>query len=118
MWKRISQKKIQLTKSLHLNYKGIKVTLPRGFTTDGASIPWFLWWFGRPFDEDTLLASYTHDYLYNRTEMPRLIADLIFLDMMKENKTKFIKRWIYFIAVLFIGWVPRKFKVTSRTIKG
>jgi len=107
VFKRISKKKIQLTKSLHLNYKGVKVTLPKGFTTDGASIPRFLWWFGRPFDEDTLLASYTHDYLYHRTEMPRLIADLIFLDMMKENGVGFFKRWTYFKAVLLFGWVAR-----------
>jgi hypothetical protein len=107
MWKRISQKKIQLTKCLHLNYRGIPITLPKGFTTDGASIPRFLWWFGRPFDEDTLLASYTHDYLYHRTEMPRLIADLIFLDMMKENGVSFVKRWTYFKAVLLFGWVAR-----------
>jgi hypothetical protein len=39
--------------------------------------------------------------------MPRLIADLIFLDMMKENGVGFFKRWVYFKAVLFFGWVAR-----------
>jgi hypothetical protein len=107
MFKRISQKKIQLTKNLHLNYKGIKVTLPKGFTTDGASIPRLLWWFGRPFDKKTRLPSFVHDYLYNETTIPRLIADLIFLDMMKDNGVGFFKRWAYFKVVILFGWVAR-----------
>lgn len=107
MFKRISQKKIQLLKNLHLNYRGIEVTIPKGFKTDGASIPRLFWWFGRPFDGDTLYPSFVHDYLYKNTDMPRLIADLIFLDMMKLNGVPFIKRWTYFKAVLVFGWVAR-----------
>ena len=107
MFKRLSKKRIQLKKDLHLNYNGIKVTLPKGFVTDGASIPRLLWWVGKPFDLPTLLPSFVHDYLYNETAIPRLIADLIFLDMMKENGVGFLKRSAYFWMVLFFGWMPR-----------
>jgi hypothetical protein len=107
VFKRISQKKIQLTKNLHINYKGIRVTLPKGFITDGASIPKIFWWLGKPFSGDTLYPSFIHDYLYNQTTIPRLIADLIFLDMMKENGVGFIKRWVYFKVVVLCGWMLR-----------
>jgi hypothetical protein len=66
-----------------------------------------LWWFGRPFDKKTRLPSFVHDYLYNETTIPRLIADLIFLDMMKDNGVGFFKRWAYFKVVILFGWVAR-----------
>lgn len=107
MFKKISQKKIKLLKNLHLNYKGIKVVIPKGFKTDGASIPRVFWWFGKPFDGDTLIPAVCHDWLYQKTDIPRLICDLIFLDMMKMDGVGLIKRWTYFKVVLIFGWISR-----------
>lgn len=40
-------------------------TVPKGFITDGASIPHLLWWSLSDTDPDILYASYAHDFLYS-----------------------------------------------------
>jgi hypothetical protein len=41
------------------------ITVPKGFESDGASVPRFLWWLISPnIDKRTLAAAILHDYLY------------------------------------------------------
>ena len=42
--------------------KNNKITVPKGFKTDLASVPRFAWWFIAPFD--VARAGVVHDYLY------------------------------------------------------
>lgn len=95
-------KKLTLKQTIRLREGCITITIPKGFKTDGVSIPRIFWWFGKPFDSDTLISAIVHDNLYH-THVPKLISDLIFLHLMKRYEVKWYKRWIYFIVVLMFG---------------
>jgi len=45
--------------------RGYIWTVPAGFLTDGASIPWFLRWLWSPWDEKTLRPAIIHDLRYS-----------------------------------------------------
>lgn len=42
---------------------GLIVTIPKGFICDGASVPWFFWWFMPPWGHISTRAAILHDYL-------------------------------------------------------
>jgi len=93
-----------------------KFTLPKGFVSDGASIPWYVQWFGDPYDGDTLPGALIHDSLYRSKgaytcmgetfRLSRKGIDSIFLMLMEENRVYFIKRSLYFIMVRAFGIIP------------
>jgi len=96
----------KLPKDERVVYAGLYVDIPEGFETDGASIPSFLSWIGEPFDTDTFIPALVHDYLYKQP-INRKVADLIFLDMMKQYNTPFFKRHLYYRAVRAFGWLHK-----------
>jgi len=101
--KRLSPKIVRLDKPLKARWGGGYVLVPKGFMTDGASVPEILWRFGwTPFAKDTLKAAIVHDYLY-RVQAPRTVSDFIFYELMKDNKVRFIKRVTYLLAVRTVG---------------
>lgn len=75
------------------------ITVPKGFITDGASVPRFLWFVGCPMQKSTLRAAILHDYLYKSKEVSKMEADWLFLLTMKYDGVGFIKRNIYYLAV-------------------
>lgn len=97
----------QLKKTLIIKEGCLTITVPKGFKTDGASIPRLFWFVGwRPFDGDTLQASIVHDYLY-KTDFCRHFCDQVFLQIMKRDGVGFIKRTTYYTVVRLLGWVSR-----------
>lgn len=93
---------MKLKKSIQITYDGISFEIPKGFKTDGVSIPRLFWWFGKPFDDDCFIPALVHDFLYT-TRLPKLSCDLIFLHLMEENDVSWFKRYVYFISVLIFG---------------
>ena len=60
---------------------GIRVSVPMGFTTDGASIPRFLWRVcGHPFEAPRIYAAIRHDWHYSGGDpaVDRKTADSIY----------------------------------------
>jgi hypothetical protein len=101
--KRYNKKTIRLDEPLTVRLSCLTIVIPKGFKTDGASIPRIFWWTGwTPFCGSTLESAIVHDFLY-RWHFPRLTADLIFLNMMESRRVPFLKRWIYFIVVRLFG---------------
>jgi hypothetical protein len=97
--KRLSKKRYCLNKALKARWGGGYILVPKGFITDGASVPKVLWSLGwTPFAKDTLEAAVVHDYLY-RVQAPRTVSDLIFYELMKDNGVRFLKRLTYLLAV-------------------
>jgi hypothetical protein len=86
-------------------FSNIKV--PKGFITDGASIPKICWTIiGHPFGK-YLEAAVIHDYLYYRGLLSRKKCDRIFLNDMKKLRIFALQRWAMFRAVRmfgFLGW--------------
>lgn len=60
--------KWRLVEDWHTDCKGVlpgKITVPKGYVTDGASIPRFLWRLcGSPMDLPRVYAAIVHDWLY------------------------------------------------------
>lgn len=85
---------------------GYKITVPKGFKTDLASTPKFLWLTFPPFGKYTD-AAIVHDYLYSKdcvyNAIDRAMADKIFLELMKELGVPLWKRQAMYRAVRLFG---------------
>jgi hypothetical protein len=90
---------------------GEVITVPIGFTTDGASIPKFAqkltgW---KPFEGPQRWAGIVHDWLYYQDGYDRKRADEIFRDILRaEGATDFRTTAMYWAVRLFSGMAYRK----------
>ena len=77
--------------------KGIEHLVPKGFVTDGASIPKLFWSVvGSPFTGLYCPAALIDDYFYYTKSTSRWYADKIFLECMKDlgvSKWKRVSMW-------------------------
>lgn len=75
--------------------------LPKGFVTDLASVPKFLWWF-IPSYGNFLHAALVHDYLWalaRKQEFKFEDADGIFKRILRELGVSISQRWVMYAAV-------------------
>ena len=85
-------------------WRGLRITITRGYSTDGASIPRPAWSvIGHPWEE-YLPAAIPHDALCNSELLPRFAADLCFHDLMKSLHVNPVRLHLMFYAVRFLGW--------------
>ena len=62
------------------------IVVPKGFESDGCSMPRFFWrLFGHPFDMQYLRKTILHDYLYKTQIFDRKTADLIFREELQKS---------------------------------
>src|SRR5687767_6014245 len=85
-----------------VQYNGFVV--PRGFTTDFASTPRFLWWLLPPYGRYAA-AAIVHDWLYHRGVMMRITADRVFLEAMGSLGVLIGVRYVMWAAVRLFGWL-------------
>ena len=72
------------------------VLVPRGFVSDGASMPRIAWRaLGHPFDYDYLYEAILHDYLYRYQDVDRATADRVLYIMLKGKISGARRRAIY-----------------------
>ncbi|HHV04088.1 MAG TPA: DUF1353 domain-containing protein [Bacteroidales bacterium] len=65
--------------------KGL-ILVPKGFESDGCSMPRFFWRvFGHPFDMQYLREAILHDWLYKTQIFDRKTADLIFREELQKS---------------------------------
>ena len=92
---------------------GYVITVPKGFVTDGASIPGVLWGMGfSPWGEYGKSAV-LHDWLYAQQKYTRLEADNLFLESMEALKVNEFKSFIMHRAVRYFAggaWKEHKVK--------
>ncbi len=82
-----------------------KITIPKGFKTDLASVPWpasMLIPMSGLYNQAAVL----HDFLYFTQTRTRLASDRIFLEAMKVLKVNVFKRLIMYRAVRMWSWIP------------
>ena len=118
-YKRHDNNDIELTKPLEVRIGKYEFDVPKGFVSDGASIPRFLWWLFTPFSPDTIDAAIPHDFVYrNQSWWARMgynkkDADIMMNLIMIERKVSgWKRRWIYAGLRTFgwIGWNENKRK--------
>lgn len=87
---------------------GIRITIFKGFATDGASIPSFLWRIiGHPFEPRSIRAAVVHDFLYSKRcslNIDRKKADREFNRIMKQDGVWIIRRTLMYFGVRIGGW--------------
>lgn len=99
----------QLTDPFMVSVNSRMLTIPRGFITDLASIPRFLWSFYSPHSVETIRPAVIHDYLYACvSEYNRFEADNIFYYALRENSVGRLKALQYYYAVRAFGWMHYK----------
>ena len=92
------------------------ITVPKGFKTDGVSIPYLLQsLLGDPFNQLATPAAILHDFLYSKRSdyiktyrLTRLQADIVFYDIMLAHKVSKVKAIGYFVCVRLCGWLRYK----------
>ena len=63
-----------------------QILVPKGFESDGCSMPRFFWrLFGHPFDMQYLREAILHDYLYKTQIFDRKVADQIFREELQKS---------------------------------
>ncbi len=78
--------------------------IPKGFETDFASVPRFLWWLVAPTDYPLLRASLLHDYLYRTSKRhSREWADRVFVKLATEDGLPKWKAALVYLAVRVFG---------------
>ncbi len=101
---------IQLVLTEPLVYQdsvGGKYEVPKGFPSDGASIPSFTWMIvGHPFGS-YLEAAVVHDYLCFEDKVVSKKRDWVFLDAMKTQGVEGWKRNVMFRAVRMFGGIHK-----------
>jgi len=84
------------------------ITVPKGFVTDFATVPRFLWPIFPP-DGEYAQAAVLHDFMYNRRMYIRKRADKIFLEAMGVLEVPVWKQRIMYRGVRLFGWIPWTF---------
>lgn len=99
------------------------VYLPRGFLSDGATVPRMFYWLVPPWGRHGE-AAMVHDYLcehltlYHGTELiqiDRATADSIFNEAMKVSQVNPFIRHLMYGAVRLYAWYTRRFGKESNT---
>lgn len=97
-----------VTEDFHYEGHGVSLTIPRGFVTDLASIPRFLWRVIAPF-ELSLTAPILHDILfrsegqYQGNSLSFKETNLLFLAVMKDEGVGWWRRNTAYQGVKWFG---------------
>ena len=101
---------VQLIRPLvyRLRIEGMRniIVVPKGFISDGATIPRFLWPKFPP-DGPWLRAAVVHDYLCE-IHCPQWMSDAIFRNVMRADGVPLWKRRGIFYAVRVFGWMFKR----------
>ena len=117
MFKSLPSGKVELQEPLYCvvwDAPGVhnRVEVPRGFVSDGASIPRLLWpILGPPIGDLHLIPAIVHDWLcvQARTYTQRVLADAVFFALLKDYQVPYWKRALLYLGVRWYGrlvWRP------------
>ena len=80
------------------------VTVPEGFRTDLASIPWFVGWLLKRNDIPWIVAGIIHDHGYHTQTEPRRTVDRRLRDVARAEGAPAWHTHIVYAAVRLFGW--------------
>lgn len=102
--KKIGKQSYLLLEDITVNSLGYQIKLLKGFDFDAASIPQIFWSIiGSPFTGNYTTPAAIHDGLYAGEILDRKVCDDIFLDLMKQYKVSYVKRYAMYWAVRLGG---------------
>ena len=93
-----------LLEDVEIKALGYTIRVKKGFDFDAASIPRYLWSIiGTPLTGDYKVAALVHDALYASQELPKELADNVFLEIMRLHGVSYAKRYSMYNAVKLFG---------------
>ena len=94
----------ELLHDVSYNWNGHQILVPRLYSYDGATIPWFAWTFTyTPFDPIVMLPALMHDWLYLSHQVPRDQADAILKQLLTDNGASSVRVGLIYTAVRTFG---------------
>ena len=102
--KKVGEQTYILLEDIVVESLGYQIKLLKGFDFDAASIPQIFWSIiGSPFTGSYTTPAAIHDGLYAGEILDRKVCDDIFLDLMKQYKVSYVKRYTMYWAVRLGG---------------
>lgn len=92
----------KLHEDWYVRAHGLAFCVRRGFVTDWASVPRFLWWWIPPMGQWSL-AALAHDYLYRSHLTSRRNADAVFYALMRDAGVWWLRARLMWLAVRLFG---------------
>ena len=90
---------------IHFQIDGKVFTVPAGYTSQGFSVPRWMWWIITPTsDKRTLIPAGKHDWTYDNHVVSRSSADRYFRDDLIRHKFPIFLAYIVWLAVRLFGW--------------
>jgi len=83
----------------------MEIIIPKGFITDGASVPRVLWRLAPPIHATHLAAAIVHDYLYRCRRLPHVEVSTTFVD------SRAVADAVFYEALVFLGMSRIKARV-------
>ncbi len=112
---------LTLKRGFTVKWRGRKLKIPKGFESDGASVPRLLWRLVSPcVHQSTIRAAIAHDFLYRTTPegWTRKDADLFFRDICKRDGLSDWQSWIAYTGLRLFGWMSWQGKKNQNQRKG
>ena len=102
--KKVGEQTYILLDDLEVESLWYRIKVLKGFDFDAASIPKMFWSIiGSPFTGSYTTPATVHDALYAGEVLDRKVCDGIFLDLMKQYKVGYLKRYVMYLAVRLGG---------------
>ena len=102
--KKVGRQTYILLEDIIVNSLGYQIKLLKWFDFDAASIPKMFWSIiGSPFTGNYTTPAAIHDGLYAGEILDRKVCDDIFLDLMKQYKVSYVRRYAMYWAVRLGG---------------
>lgn len=116
MMERIGNKLWILIENFNIRLDDSILIITKGFVTDGASCPFFLWWLCPPVGDAFGEAAVVHDYLYSpdSPKIKRSFADQVLYWIGVYRHASVIRAKIVLLGVSLFGW--RYFKKPQNKI--
>ena len=86
---------VKVSNDIYIKLHGCWYIIPKGFVSDGASIPWIFTLFIDRLDANIILFSILHDYFYRTQFVPRFYADSIYESGLAITKGLMVSRSFY-----------------------
>lgn len=98
---------IALTRSFSVVFKGQRIVVPKGFESDGASVPRLFWrTVFPPTDAHAIRAAILHDYIYRKADhcgITRKEADTAFFALMIWDGVPTYRAYRAYLGVRLFG---------------
>ncbi|MCR6593631.1 DUF1353 domain-containing protein [Campylobacter insulaenigrae] len=98
--KPFNKDRFELQKEFEVSLCNLKITIPKGFTSNGANIPRIFWSIFPPNSPEYLSAVVVHDYLCQKSNSrdDYKIADLALKEAMQELGCSRFKTFVFYHA--------------------